>query len=328
MKAGQVLRGYTVTTRPTNDGAGKCLWAVAERDGEQFFVKEFLDPKRPVAGSMGSPESIGLRLAQCAEFERRHQAVMSRIDPDDLDAGNLVVAVDFFAEGTRYYKVTRLLRPADLTDTSRLTPRQRAVLLGTLCDSLGLLHRLDIVHGDLKPQNILLHRPAGSGLYTAKLIDFDDSYVSGDPPSRDEVGGDARYLAPEWLRYVRGERDTGPERLTTAVDVFALGLVVHTYLTGALPAVPTGHTSVAAAVDAGEEPGLDPDLEPELAAALRAVLVGDPARRPAVAELAPVLATEALLALRRAAPPIARDEPPAPPPSRLRVNLTGRRGPG
>ncbi len=316
MKVGQVLRGYRVLSAPTNDGAGKCMWAVAEKDGREFFVKEFLDPKRPRPGSMGTPESKRLLLAQCEEFERRHRAVMSRIDPDDLDAGNLVIALDFFAEGARYYKVTRLLRPADLTGGHRLTPLQMSVLLGTLCDSLGLLHRLGIVHGDLKPQNVLLHRPNGSDLYTAKLIDFDDSYVSCDPPAPDVVGGDARYAAPEWLRYVRGDTDTGPAALTTAVDVFAFALVVHDYLTGRPPAVSAAHHSPAEAVDAGEELELDPRLHPALAETLRSLVVCDPRRRPPIGEVAPVLSDQALLALR--------DAPTVHRPSRLRINLGDR----
>ena len=80
-------------------------------------------------------------------------------------------------------------------------------------------------------------------MYTAKLIDFDDSYLAGQPPSPDTVVGDTLYGAPEWLSYIQGEGRADGTRLTTAVDMFALGLMLHEYLTGERPGFPSTFSS-------------------------------------------------------------------------------------
>ncbi|MGH3852117.1 MAG: protein kinase domain-containing protein [Pseudonocardiaceae bacterium] len=297
MKQGELLRGYRIISKPTNDGAGRCMWAFAEKNGKEYFVKEFLEPKRPRPESMGTPEIKQELLRQCEAFERRHWSVIELIDPRNLQAGNLVTAVDFFHEGTRYYKITNRLHPADLKFPHELTPHQKSVLLGTLADSLQLLHELGIVHGDLKPQNILLHQPISSDLYTAKLIDFDDAYISRNPPDRDIISGDALYGAPEWVRYMHGDRMTGPERLTTAADMFAFGLLMHRYLTGSLPHYDQRYGSPAEAVNARAMIHLDPRLHKRVARTVRALLSYDLDNRPTMENLLKLLDDKSVLTL-------------------------------
>ncbi|MCK2243808.1 MULTISPECIES: protein kinase [unclassified Crossiella] len=311
MKRGESLNGYRLTTKPTNADAGKCLWAFAEKDGAEYFVKEFLDPKRPRTEFMGSPAARTALLRQCTDFEERHWAVMNRLNGNDLGAGNLVLAVDFFSADGRYYKVTRRLRTVDPGPVHLLGAARKRVLLGTLAESLGLLHRLNIVHGDLTPRNVLVHRPVGSRLHTAKLIDFDDAYCSGTPPAAEMIGGDPVYGAPEWLRYLHHDPATGAGALTTAVDVFAFALVIHHQLTGALPAV-SGHDSVAEAVNDSVRPRLDPRITPALATMLHAMLDPDPAARPSIVDISPVLLEHGNLELTGAYRV-----------GRLRVNLGG-----
>ena len=79
-------------------------------------------------------------------------------------------------------------------------PRKKAVLLKTLSLSLRLLHDIEVVHGDLKPGNVLIQKKQGNTFYTAKLIDFDDSYISGKPPERDSIPGDALSSTSEATR--------------------------------------------------------------------------------------------------------------------------------
>lgn len=348
MKKGQDLRGYRIITMPTNKGAGNCMWAIAERDGSQYFVKEFTELKRPQPGSMGSPEQKALLLAKCDEFERRQWAVMERIDPNHSDAGNLVTAVEFFNEGSKFYKITDLMDAADLDAPHELNAHQKRVLLATLADSLRLLHSLEIVHGDLKPQNVLLHQPSGSDLYTAKLIDFDDAYVAGDPPPPGDIRGDAFYGAPEWVRWVQRDRTVRPADLNTAVDMFAVGLMIHMYLVGELPGF-DGHGTPAEAVNAGATLALDPRLPAPTQSLISALTMADPHKRPGIGDVLDLVVDENNLVLGApsAPPPPMRKSrirrgsfgetapvpapAPAPPQperrSRLRINIDGRERP-
>ena len=147
MKQGDALNGYTVTTKPTNAGGGKCVWAFATRGGQEYFIKEFLEPKWPLDSSPGPPSSKEIRRADCLAFEQRHRHVMSRLKSDDIGGGNIVTAEAFFREATTYYKVTNRIDASNLASLGALSTHQKAVVLRTLALSLQQLHRIDIVHG-------------------------------------------------------------------------------------------------------------------------------------------------------------------------------------
>ena len=312
MKIGQIVNGYRIVTQPTNDQAGKCIWAFATRNEHEYFIKEFIELKRPRAESMGSPEAKRIQLEACERFERRHNEVMNRLNPNDLNAGNLVLAVDFFYEGTRYYKVTERLHHNPNFRTSELTPIEKVVLVGTLADSLAFLHGAGIVHGDLKPQNVLLHQPLGSDLFTSKLIDFDDAYVSGDPPDRDLIPGDALYGSPEFLRYMQGDTPTTSDQLTTASDIFAFGLFLHYVAVGELPGYDSRFGSPAECINGGGALLFARGLNRRLRRVVEATSAYDSRRRPGIPELLPALESESLFDTDRS-----RED-------RLRFNRLGR----
>jgi len=304
VRYGQEINGYVVVSKPSNANAGKCLWAFAEKDGKEFFIKEFLDPKIPRADAMGSIADKERRFAECARFEEWHQQLRTVLRPDESRAGNLVLAIDFFRGDSRFYKVTKRVHSTD-AEPHRLTVSQQRVVLRTLADSLELLHDKGFVHGDLKPENVLLHRPPKSDLYTAKLIDFDDAYRAGQPPPRDAIGGDPRYGAPEWLRYLKGDPGVSATELTQAADVFAFALLIHTYLFGELPGHVPAYDSPAAAVAAGAPLVWNSRAGAALIGLLTALTRPDPTQRPTIAEAAAKIAPGSRV-------------------SRVRVNLNGR----
>lgn len=280
MRAGDVIRGYRIVSEPTNSGGGRCMWAFAQRHGRDYFIKRFLDPKRPKEGSTASARSVRLRLEACEEFERRHRTIMRLLRPDAVGGGNLVLALDFFHDGTTYYKVTERIHTARTPPPRALTPLRKTVLLRTLGLSLGLLHGIGVVHGDLKPGNVLVGRSGEGAYHTAKLIDFDDAYMSGRPPDREDIVGDVVYGAPEWCRYVRGDADVRPEWLTTRADVFSLGLIAHHYLTGALPGFGDRYASPADALNDGAELRIDERLSAPMRGLLAAMTARSPDVRP------------------------------------------------
>jgi len=92
----------------------------------------------------------------------------------------------------------------------------------------GLLafHRLEMLHQDLRPNNIMIDKNA-----TVKIIDFGSTSVAGlmeitSPIEHDHIQGTAQYTAPE---YFLGEAGTPRS------DLFSLGVITYQMLTGKLP---------------------------------------------------------------------------------------------
>ncbi|MCX5229375.1 lipopolysaccharide kinase InaA family protein [Streptomyces sp. NBC_00233] len=316
MKLGDTIAGYRIVTEPTNANGGKCIWAFAEKDGGQYFIKQFLEPKRPRDDAADS-KSVRIRREVAQEFEKRHRDVMKRLRPDTLGGGNIVLATDFFHVGSTYYKVTERIDTTSLDRPQTLEPRQKMVLLKTLGSSLKQLHDSGTVHGDLKPLNVLVQKREGAAFHAAKLIDFDDSYSSGNPPQPDAIAGDSVYGAPEWLRYIKLDETVRPKDLTCAVDIFALGLMTHTYVVGELPVYEPGFDSPADAVNGGAELRFDSRLSDELLALLRRMTSADPRARPDVAAFLATLSDPEVCTLRHRRPgttaPPKATKAPAPP---------------
>jgi serine/threonine protein kinase len=112
---------------------------------------------------------------------------------------------------------------------------KKLLIIKTVSHSLEILHKLGIVHGDLKLNNILIKRN-DHGYYTTKLIDFDDSYFEFQPPSsRDEVVGDPFYYSPELEDYILNKHESIGSDLSCKSDIFALGIIFCQYLTGRPP---------------------------------------------------------------------------------------------
>jgi serine/threonine protein kinase len=140
--------------------------------------------------------------------------------------GRPVVVLETLAGET----LSHLLHPTGRS-RRRLAPADAAELGRQLCSVVGYLHRCGYLHRDLKPANIVVE----SGRIT--LLDL--SLVR--PPGRARAGaGTLDYMAPEQVR--------GGE-LTTAVDVWGIGAVLHTALAGRRP---FDHLL-------GDEEGTDPD---------------------------------------------------------------------
>jgi serine/threonine-protein kinase len=104
-----------------------------------------------------------------------------------------------------------------------LPPEEVLLLLEQIAGALGHLHARNLVHLDIKPQNLIV-TPDG----TVKLIDFGLAQPTG--PRQEMVGGTAfgtvAYLAPE---------QASGEPVDAATDVYALGCVVYELLTGLPP---------------------------------------------------------------------------------------------
>lgn len=220
---------YTLTEPLKTDNSGFAKWGFATKNGREYFIKEFLSPVYPYEASELKVEQVKRKEAICEQYEQ-NQLKLFRVLNQCSD-GNLVRIEQFFRYGSKYYITMRKIPALEWKQIDSMTQRDKEKLCKVLAHAIGEVHQQGIVHGDLKPDNILLHR-LPSGNITVKIIDIDSSFWEISPPTEtEEVHGDLVYMAPE--TFLRIQQEEG--RLTRAIDVYALGLIFHRILSGHLP---------------------------------------------------------------------------------------------
>ncbi|QUQ66004.1 serine/threonine-protein kinase [Kutzneria sp. CA-103260] len=177
-------------------------------------------------------------------------------------------------DGARYLVMELVNGPSLLAALEREKPTLDEVLaLGRqLLPTLAYVHGRGVVHRDVKPSNILVDLDGEAFLADfglARLVETAGITRSG------EIVGTAAYLAPE---QVRGEA------ATTAVDVYALGLVLLQCLTGRQEFPGTQSESALARLT--RDPVIPDDLPVSLAELLAEMTHADPECRPAAADCA------------------------------------------
>lgn len=283
MRKGDLVAGYVLKT-DAQSGGGHSEWAIAERDGEDFFIKRFLQPTYPLTDGPGSPQTKAAKRARCEAFERHQRLVMRRLRPISGESGNLVITRDFFREHAFYYKVTTKVDVSGIGPMGIATMRRddRILIMLTAAKSLDTLHKAGLVHGDVKPDNLLI-KALDRG-YAVKVIDFDNCFPVHHPPAPDQLVGDPAYYSPELLLY-NLDKAAG-EELDGKNDVFALGLVFWLYLTGARPPLPDGVVYPAEAVQAGTALTMPRAVQdPPLADLVNSMLAKAPGIRPSMNEV-------------------------------------------
>ncbi len=283
MKKGDIIQGYRIL-EDFRVAGGMSKVTFAERGGKEYFIKEFLSPKYPTPDSPGSEKIKEQKRKACDAFEKHHRKINELISSKVSLGGNLVYAVSFFREGASYYKVNEKIDTIglSLTEISRLDINKIIIIINSVCQSLGILHTLNIVHGDLKPDNILI-KETSHNIYAGKLIDFDDSYFSENPPvDRENIVGTPEYYSPELAAYIMDEDDEiDGKTLTLASDIFSLGIIFCEYFTGEKPLTGSSLPTWAAIVK-GNPISFAKPIKPEIETLLRSMLSLKAKDRPTV----------------------------------------------
>ncbi len=180
--------------------------------------------------------AAGLRFLREAEIVARlqHPHIIRVLDAG-LDAGIAYLTFEYVS-GKSY---------ADVRDEKIEDPTKIVDLILPVISAVACAHRLGVVHGDLKPTNLILGQDY-SGRQHPWVLDFGVSFFSGVDagldPTRQCITGTPGYIAPEWLDNAR---------VDGRADCFSLGCVLYELLAGRGPF--NGLLRLSQTVDAARE---------------------------------------------------------------------------
>lgn len=147
---------------------------------------------------------------------------LARVYDYGQEPDGLVYIVMEFLSGYTLGSVLRARR--------KLTEARAVEIMVQACGALAAAHDREIVHRDVKPDNIVLvpaQDDEGQPMEIAKVCDFGIAALGSSAPlEEDHAAGTPEYMAPE--------QSTGGS-ITPAADVYACGVVLYEMLTGEVP---------------------------------------------------------------------------------------------
>lgn len=210
---GERVGSYRLVERIAEGGMG-VVYRAAREDGA--FAQE-------VAVKLMRGGLVTERQLRRFESERRllarlaHPNIARLYDGGTTERGAPYLAMEFIRG-----------EPIDVyCERAKLTIEQRVKLFVGVCDAVHSAHQNLVIHRDLKPSNVLVDergQPKLLDFGVAKLVADEDTDVRATETI-------ARVFTPE---YASPEQFSGAP-LTTATDVYSLGVMLHVLLTGVKP---------------------------------------------------------------------------------------------
>jgi len=212
LKPDQSIGSYKIVSQLGSGGMGEVYLAHDEKLNRRVALKL-------VRFGIGTEETA-------RQFQREAQILASLNHPNiaqlygaEVTPDSISFLVMEYVEGVRIDKYC-----AD----NQLSIRDRLEMFRRVCGAVDYAHQRLIIHRDIKPANILITKEVEPKLLDfgiAKLLDPEAS-VSGEPTMTFAAAMTPEYASPE---QVRGET------MTTASDVYSLGVILYELLTGQRP---------------------------------------------------------------------------------------------
>ena len=221
---GRVFGVYRIVRHIGRGGMGSVY--LATRDDDQF--------RRRVALKIIKPELADLETLRRFQNERQalavldHPNIIKLLDGGQSEDGSPYLVMDY-VEGS----------PLDeYCDSHGLDIRERLELFRTVCAAVHYAHQNLVVHRDLKPGNILI---TAQGV--PKLLDFGIAKLLRPEYSAQAIGLTRTRTQPMTPKYASPEQVLG-QPITTASDIYALGVLLYELLTGQHPFERQVHTEL------------------------------------------------------------------------------------
>jgi serine/threonine protein phosphatase PrpC len=213
LKAGQLLDGYKIVRELNATSRSQVYLAEDTLKHNQKVVI-----KTPSQNFNDDPAYIDLFLHEEWVAKRLNSPHLIKLYERDQRPQSCLYSVVEYIEG-------QTLRQWMLDHPDPSIPQVRATV-DQIARGLRAMHRLEMLHQDLKPDNVLIDQNN-----TLKIIDFGSTRIAGlmelqSVLQHNHIVGTASYSAPEYFQGARG---------TNRSDIFSLGVIAYEMLTGQLP---------------------------------------------------------------------------------------------
>ena len=179
----------------------------------------------------------------------------------NLQSPYIVNVYDWGQDDETYYIVMEFVRGSDLKTAIQqrgaINQRKAAEIGSQVCQALTVAHNQDIIHRDIKPQNIMVLRDG-----SVKVADFGIACLANSANTlTQEALGSVHYMSPEQAR---------GDRTDARSDIYSAGVVLYEMLTGRLPF--EGDNAVSVAIQHLSSVPLSPrEINPDVPEALELI---------------------------------------------------------
>jgi len=256
---GRTIAGrYVIESKLGSGGMGTVYRGRHEVVGRDVAIK-FLAPELAIDPTN---RQRFLREARAAN-KINHENIIDINDFGETDDGLVYLVMEYLDGRPLSEEIAR----------GPFAPRRAIKIAMQVAKALARAHELDVVHRDIKPDNIYLVR-RGDDTDFAKILDFGLAHMKGELrlTATGTVFGTPEYMAPEQARGAP---------MTASGDLYALGCVLYEMLTGDLPFSGTTpdlilkHMREQAPRVSSRLPGIPPEMD----AMIAKLMQKDPAKR-------------------------------------------------
>ncbi len=228
---------FTVETS-FKSATADCYIAVSKIDNKKYFIK------RPMEVTYGT-ESDSPQLKKCYKEKadkwlKYHRDIVNELKKLGNGSGNIAFPISYFVDEGKIYSLSCYveIKKIPLSEINRLSEDEKFKIMQTCSYSLKLIHSHNIIHFDLKPENIPISSSAIGG-FISKITDCDDALFNtfsdtANRPPEDQIVCTEPYWSPELALYKFGQ-ESAAKLISCKNDVFAMGLIFHEWWTGNFP---------------------------------------------------------------------------------------------
>ncbi len=215
----------------------------AELGVGQLFAERYRITKQVGKGGMGAvylatQEPLSRMVAIKVLHGTADEVTVARFQREarliaQLQHPHIVGLIDFGEDNGRLYLVMEFIDGESLTSLlereAPFDPRRVVDVALQIAEALAVAHDMQVVHRDVKPDNIMVLATAG-GQDFIKMLDFGVAKIKRDGPQNNTVETKAGLIVGS-LRYISPEQVENGE-ITTRTDIYSYGCVLFEMLAG------------------------------------------------------------------------------------------------